>query len=88
MPCYHVIFKEPTSRGPHALSFTAADAGQALAIAQRQSGQAEIWCEEEFLCSIEQSGTEHGFWMISPDRKYAPEDPEGIPGEVQAASAA
>lgn len=66
MPTYRLVFPhEPETSPGHSVAFTAADASEALLLAQRHDSPAQLWIGERQLCTLSRSGANEAFWIIS-----------------------
>lgn len=66
MPTYRVVFLEPLGETPvRSISFDGDDAGQALLLAQNHDGPAELWQEDQRVCTLLRSGNYGELWVIS-----------------------
>lgn len=66
MPNYRLVFAKPgRAKAAASVDFTARDAGEALILAQRHEGPAELWEGEAHLCTLQRSGKSGQFWIIS-----------------------
>jgi hypothetical protein len=66
MPNYRVVFLEPLGETPvRSISFEGEDAGQALLLAQNHDGPAELWREDQRVCTLVRTGNCGELWVIS-----------------------
>lgn len=66
MPDYSLVFTDhEAGEAPPAVHFAGSDAGEALILAQRHHGPAELWADGRHICTLRRSGKEGRFWIIS-----------------------
>ena len=69
MPKYRLVFPHGKSTTAP-VEFVAPDARQALIIAQRHEGPAELWCEDEHICTLDTVSEECAMWFITQGGGY------------------
>ena len=69
MPNYRLVFAERLTDTPiRSISFTSTDAREALLLAQHHKGPAELWEEDQHLCTLVRMGSCGEIWVISGKR--------------------
>ena len=69
MPNYRLVFAERLADTPiRSISFTSKDAREALLLAQHHDGPAELWEENQHLCTLIRTGSAGEIWVISGKR--------------------
>lgn len=66
MANFRLVFPDWKDRPIRSIAFTAADAGEALLIAQRHDAPAELWREDERICTIDTMAGKGSMWVIGP----------------------
>lgn len=68
MADYRLVFRDSsTANAVRSISFSGENPSDALAIAQRYEGPAELWSNDGFICTLRHSGHESPLWTISGD---------------------
>lgn len=65
MPHYRLIFAAGEGQETRSVSFEGQDAAEALLIAQRHKGPAQLWEEDRHICTLHRSGNNGEVWVIS-----------------------
>lgn len=66
MPYYRVVLARGNRSEPiHSVVFDARDAADALLIAQHHDGAAELWKDDQYVCTLRRSGANGEVWVIS-----------------------
>jgi hypothetical protein len=66
MSNYRLVFA-PGETPVRFVAFTARDPGEAFLIAQQYHSRAQLWKEDEYVCTLQQSGGDRGFWVITQE---------------------
>ena len=68
MPNFRVVLVRGENETPiRAVNVTARDAADALLIAQRHQGLAELWKDDEYVCTLRRGGANSEVWIISSE---------------------
>lgn len=66
MPDYQLVFKNSAKDSPiKSVRFRGKDAGEALIIAQRHQCPAELWSDNQHICTLSRGGNDGQVWVIS-----------------------
>lgn len=71
MPNYRLVFAPRGEQEERSIFFHGADAAEALLIAQRHDGPAQLWEEDRHVCTLHKSGNNGEVWIISQERGEA-----------------
>lgn len=81
MRTYRLIFRGPRNGRPFSsVTFVGDDPAEALLLAQRYESPAELWVEDQFLCTLQRTGDRGELWVISgrPAAEAAATDAAGL----------
>lgn len=68
MPNYRLVLPPRGKQEAQSIRFHGADAAEALLIAQRHEGPAQLWEDGRHVCTLHKSGNNGEVWIISPDK--------------------
>lgn len=68
MPVYTMKFSEDGRGEAKRIEFEAENASAALVVAHHEASNrcAELWCEDQCLCSIQRVGQDGDVWLVTP----------------------
>jgi hypothetical protein len=68
VPEYRLVFSSSSEESPtRSVAFTGRNPAEALLIAQRYHGPAELWSADQYICTLRRTGDEGQLWVISGD---------------------
>jgi hypothetical protein len=78
MPNYKLVFSERSNAPVRSIAFSGTDAAEVFLLAQRYEGPAELWVEEQHVCTLARSGNSGEVWVLSGHRAEVerPRQPE------------
>lgn len=65
MPDFCLIFRTPSASQPQIASIAAKDAHEAFVLAQRYGGPAELWSDDQHICTLDRAGDAGSMWVIT-----------------------
>lgn len=66
VPRYRLVFMQSAGQAAiRSVSFSGQDPGEALILAQRHKGPAELWSDDRHICTIRHAGNGGGMWIIT-----------------------
>lgn len=65
MPHYRLVVSGREGKTAQSIFFQGQDAAEALLIAQRHAGPAQLWEEDRHVCTLHRSGNDGEVWIIS-----------------------
>lgn len=68
MPNYKLVFDKRSAAPVRSISFSGEDASEVFLIAQKYDCPAELWVEDEHLCTLARSGNSGEIWVLSGKR--------------------